>query len=110
MVVERNMDERIVGQTQDDVADVVWGVFGQLGKHGLHPPLVLVCVLTRPHRIPGDKPLLHASPSRSEFAPSIAAAHPTTYRRTQPRRARRASVIYRVSHPEVSPEALTVDS
>ena len=61
VVVERDVQERVVGEPEHDVADVVRPIGGQLGEDALDPPLVLVRRVGRLHRVPRThQPLLHA--------------------------------------------------
>ncbi len=59
VIVERHMHEGIVLQSQDDVAHVVGPILRELVEDGFDPPLVLVGVLDRPHRVACHQPFVH---------------------------------------------------
>jgi hypothetical protein len=59
MVVEGNMNERVVLEPQHEIAHVRRLGGSQRLEHSLDPPLVLVGRLSRAHRVTRHKPLLH---------------------------------------------------
>src|SRR5438034_1289074 len=86
VAVERDVHERVVGEPQDQVADVAGARPVELGEHRLHPALVVLGRLGRPAGIAGHQPELHWSGrwwcrgavavSGAHWSPSIAGSGP----------------------------------
>src|SRR5689334_14846895 len=77
VVMKGNVNKRIIGQTENEIAHVVGTVLLQLSEHALDTALILICSLARSHRVPGNKPLLHQTTSSTGARPERSDASAT---------------------------------